>query len=104
MKVLEPTPQSKLANVPKWMFVIFGAPKHPNVPVTVQPVQSIYLQIIGITLALYGIFIDQRLVKDHSLSGLFGLGLSMLLGTLIARWLYKKRPYSSDENTIEMSS
>jgi hypothetical protein len=80
MKLLDPNPQSRLAYVPKWMFVIFGTPKHKNIPLTVQPVWSIYLQTMGITLALYGILLDQRLIKDPNLSGLLGLGFSMLLG------------------------
>ena len=93
MWYLEPGPHSKLVYVPKWMFILFGAPKHKNVPIAVQPARSVYLQIMGLTLAVYGVLLNERMVKDPNLSGLFGFGLSMLLGIIISQWLYRMQPY-----------
>jgi hypothetical protein len=101
MSLLEPNPQSKLVYVPIWMFILFGAPKHKNVPTAVQTVWGIYLQIMGITMAIYGIFFDHRLLKDPNLSGLLGLGVSMLLGIIISRWLYIRQPYLMEKDTTD---
>ena len=93
MWYLEPGPRSNLVYVPKWMFILFGMPRHKDVPITVQPVLSVYAQIMGLTMAIYGVLLHERLVKDPNLSGLLGFGLSMLLGIVISQWLYRRRPY-----------
>jgi quinol-cytochrome oxidoreductase complex cytochrome b subunit len=93
MNLLEPNPQSKLVYVPIWLFILFGAPKHKNVPNTVQTIWGVYLQITAITLVFYGLFLDQHLVKDPNLSGLLGLGVSMLLGIVVSRWLSWRQTY-----------
>ena len=97
MWLLEPNHQSTLVYVPKWIFILFGAPKHKNVPATVQSAHGVYLQVMGLTMALYGIFLDQRIVKDPDLSALVGFGLSMLLGIIIAWWLYNNQPYKLEK-------
>jgi hypothetical protein len=94
LKLLEPGPNSKLVNVPRWMFLFFGAPKHKEVPVTVMHARSVYLQLMGLIMALHGLLVDQYLVKDPLLSGLLGFLGSMLLSGLVATCLYRKRPYS----------
>jgi hypothetical protein len=98
MWYLEPNQRTKLVYVPKWMFILFGAPKHKSVPTTVQPAWSVYLQVMGITMAIYGIFLDQRLVKNPDLSALLGFGISMFLGIVISRWLILWRPYTWQNN------
>jgi hypothetical protein len=94
MWYLEPGPKDKLAYVPKWLFILFGMPKHKKVPNTVQPILGIYLQSMGLTLAVYGVFLDKRILHDPDLSGLLGFGLSMVIGVLTSRLLYKRQPYS----------
>lgn len=99
MWALEPTQQTKLVYLPKWMFILCGAPKHKRVPTTVQPVLSVYLQVMGYTMAIYGIFFDQRWVRDPDLSGLLGFGVSMVLGIVISRLLLLWHPYKWQNNT-----
>jgi hypothetical protein len=93
VKVLDPSPDTELVYVPKWIFFLFGAPRHENIPSCVLPVGSVTLQTIGIVMVLYGILIDQRLVKDGNLSGLLGLFLSLVIGITFAQWLLRKQPY-----------
>lgn len=90
---LEPGPKDKLVYVPKWLFILFGMPKHKNVPNTVQPIFGVYLQSMGVTLAIYGVFLDKRIINDPDLSVLLGFGLTMIIGILTSRLLYKRQPY-----------
>ena len=93
IKVLEPGPDIKWVFVPKWLFILFGAPQHKKVPITVIHARSVYLQLMGLIMALYGLLIDQNLVRDPLLSGLLGFLGSMLLSGAVATYLSRKRPY-----------
>jgi hypothetical protein len=65
LKVLDPTPNTKLIYTPEWIFILFGAPRHKDIPRTVLPFASVRFQTMGITMALYGILLDKRLVLDQ---------------------------------------
>jgi hypothetical protein len=97
MKILEPTPESKLVYTPKWIYILLGAPKHQGIPHRVVPVASVGLQIMGITMALYGLFIDQRLILDKHLSAFVGIMISLLVGAFLAQLLIRKQPYKMDK-------
>lgn len=92
-KVLEPSLLSRLVYVPKWLYYFFGAPKHKDVPVTVMHARSVYLQLMGLLIALYGSLIDQYFVRDRSLSGLLGFLMCMLISGFATLYLRKKRPF-----------
>jgi hypothetical protein len=100
MKYLEPSPKSKLVYVPKILYFLFGAPKHKKVPARVQPVLGVYLQSWGLSMAIYGVCLDKRLINDPDLSGLLGFGVSMIIGILISRWLYRRQPYTWQNDII----
>lgn len=95
-KVLDPTPESKLVYVPKWIFLLFGAPKNDNLPLTVLPVGSVVLQTTGITMAIYGALLDQRIFRDNILSGLIGFSASIVIGIFLSQWMYRNQPYKRD--------
>lgn len=98
MWYFEPGPKDKFVFVPKWLFILFGMPKHKSVPNTVQSVFGVYLQSMGATLAIYGIILDKRIIYDPDLSVLMGFGLSMFIGIVISRLLYNRQPYIWDNN------
>jgi multisubunit Na+/H+ antiporter MnhF subunit len=93
LKLLEPNPDDELVFVPKWMFLLFGAPKQKGLPDTVMHARSVYLQLMGIIMALYGLLLDRHLVGDPLLSGLLGFLGSILLSGLVATYFHRKRPY-----------
>lgn len=106
LKLLEPSRLSKLVYVPKWLFILFGFPKDKAVPATVMHARSVYLQLMGLVMAFYGLLIDHKIVKDPLLSGFLGFGFSMLLSGLVATYLYQKRPYlwqEEETNNDEIS-
>jgi hypothetical protein len=95
---LDPAPGDKLVYVPKWMFILFGKPKHKNVPITVQSAYGVYLQITGLALAVYGVLLNVCPVIDPQLSVPIGIVLNMLIGGFISRWLARKQPYRLQSN------
>lgn len=68
LKLLDPNPDDELVFVPKWMFLIFGAPRHKDVPVTVMHARSVYLQLMGLILAVNGLLIDRNLVLQRKVA------------------------------------
>lgn len=82
-----------LVRVPRILFILFGTPKNRKFPNGIQPVRSVFLQSIGLVFLVYGLFIDKHFIKDPTLSALFGFGISLLIGNLVARWLYRRKPY-----------
>jgi hypothetical protein len=92
-KVLEPSVNSRMAFVPKWLYFSFGAPKQKDAPITVMYARSIYFQLMGLLMALYGLLLDQHLVRNPSLSGLLGFGICMLISGVVTFYLRRKRPF-----------
>ena len=92
-RAFEPGPYGKLVQVPRWLFMLLGGQRLKNIPPHVLPVRSVFLQIVGTTAALYGIFLDQRLIGDPDSSDLLGVALSLLVSLALCRWLYRKGPH-----------
>jgi hypothetical protein len=101
LKIFEPNQCDKLVFVPRWMFLLFGAPRHRNIPIKVMPVRGVYLQLAGILFLLYGLLFNKIVIKDPSLSTACGLGVCLLISGFIAQYMYRTRSYQWENHKEE---
>ena len=97
--IVKPGPNSKLVYVPRWMYYFLLTLRHKSIPKYVMLSQSVYLQLMGITMILYRIILGQNIIKNHTLSAFIGFIGSMGLGFAVAQWLEKKHPYQWVDNS-----
>ncbi len=96
LRFIYPTTKTKLAYVPKFMYILFGCPKHPAIPDSVVAVRSIFIQVFAISMGLFGSIVDGFDIPLLRL--IFGFTLPLLLGIITSQWFFQKSPYSLEND------
>lgn len=84
----------RLVYVPKWFFFLMGYPRNISLPVHVLTTGSIFIQVFGLLMGVYG-FVCYGMINDPKIGIILGFFAPMLVGLLVSMYFKHSKPYKN---------